>query len=132
MKKFLIAVCLLSSCRVPDDFWREYRAFYTDAATRGCVVPPINVYSSRLESGIAGLCVYYFGIILNQDLWREYGPYQRLELMYHEIGHCGLGLEHSDGIMSPTIHTENEVKENWTQWKEDFFAQCIFGFRKPL
>lgn len=124
MKHLILAVCLLSSCRSPADYWSEYRAFYSDAKKRGCEVDALQVYFSPLQKGTAGLCVYYFGIILNDNRWHEYGKYQRLELMYHELGHCALGLDHSDGIMSPSIHSEYEIEPNWSRWKEQLFAVC--------
>ena len=128
MKLTVIILAILSSCRTTSSYEREYVSFYRDAFQRGCFVESESVYFARLEPSIAGYCVYGFGILLNEDNWNSYGPYQRLELMYHELGHCALNLDHSEpGLMSPSIHREYEVRENWTEWKEDLFKKCPVG-----
>lgn len=125
IKKLALCAFLFMSCVSPAVYKKEYAAFYEDAAKRFCIAPPIQVYFSRLESNIAGYCIYNFGILLNEDNWVKYGPYQRLELMYHELGHCALGLDHYEpGLMSPTIHKENEVRENWENWRDELFSNC--------
>jgi len=112
------------SCFFPSKYWKEYKSFYTDAENRGCIFYPVDIYFSKLDSEIAGLCVYHFGIIINEELWQKYGPFQRLELMYHELGHCVLDYDHSIGIMNEYIHEENEIKKNWSIWRDKFFHEC--------
>jgi hypothetical protein len=124
-------VLTMSSCMTPASYDEEYTSFYQDAAEHACFVSPVPVYFARLEPEIAGYCVPSFGILLNENHWGKYGPYQRLELMYHELGHCALGLDHSEGLMSPAIHSEKEVEANWSEWREELFTGCFIRNLEP-
>jgi hypothetical protein len=113
------------SCRTKLSFDKEYNSFYKDATDKGCLVLPTLVEFADLESPTAGLCFCGVGILLSEQLWAEYKPFQRMELMYHELGHCVLYLEHSDpGLMSSEIHSEVELIQNWTTWKDLLFQDC--------
>jgi hypothetical protein len=106
------------------NFEIEYLEFHKEAIRRNCVAFPVNAYFARLEPEIAGYCIPSFGILINEDRWATFGPYQKRELMFHELGHCVLGLNHSDGLMSPKMHRESELKENWKAWVDDLFKNC--------
>lgn len=86
---------------------------------------PALVEFADLEPPMAGICFRLTGILLSERLWAEYKPLQRMELMYHELGHCVLFLEHSEsGLMSPEIHSEAELIKNWNDWRDQLFSQC--------
>lgn len=123
----LIAVATNTSfCATAPDFSKEYGSFYADAHRRGCAALPVEVTFDDLPDGTAGLCFREIWIVvLDKPLWEKYGPHQRLELMYHELGHCSLYLDHADkGLMSPTIHREAELVKNWQEWENLLFKDC--------
>lgn len=114
-----------TSCQAPATYEKEYESFYVDALQSGCPIDLVPIYFAKLDSYVAGYCVEGFGILINETHWGEYGEFQRLELIYHEMGHCLFDLRHYEpGLMAPVIHTEKEVKENWEQWKKEFFKKA--------
>lgn len=120
----LLAVFLTSSCAFAS-FETEYFEFFQEAYKRKCLVIPVSAYFSRLEDEIAGYCIPGFGILINENRWPTLGAYQKRELMFHELAHCTLGLEHSEpGLMAPTMHKEEELKANWNKWVNELFSVC--------
>lgn len=63
-------------------------------------------------------------IIIHQQYW-DIIPYNCRELLiYHELGHCDLDLDHSDNIMSPQMQCQQyETKRN--DWIEELFLGDI-------
>jgi hypothetical protein len=120
----LLTMVLTSSCAF-GSFENEYFEFYQEAFKRKCIVFPVPAYFSRLEPEIAGYCIPGFGILINEDRWASLGVLQKKELIYHELAHCTLGLEHSEpGLMAPRMHPEAELKKNWDAWLELLFTSC--------
>lgn len=52
-------------------------------------------------------------------------PYSFKGLVYHELGHCILGLDHStyQGIMFPSLSTESFYKSNWPDLVNGLFSK---------
>lgn len=127
MKKtasLLLSLFLTSSCAVAS-FEVHYMEFFQEALNRKCFALPVNAYFSRLEPEIAGYCIPGFGILINEDRWASFGEYQKKEVMWHELAHCTLGLDHSEpGLMAPVMHTEEELKQNWATWANLLFSSC--------
>jgi hypothetical protein len=50
-------------------------------------------------------------------------PVRMKALLYHELGHCVLGLDHTDQesktIMSPFMHNDSFYEENWDKLVKD-------------
>ena len=50
-------------------------------------------------------------------------------LMYHELGHCVLGLEHTDQesktMMSPTMHNDAYYEANWDKLVKDMCQKYL-------
>lgn len=58
-------------------------------------------------------------------------PYDMLEPLYHEMGHCALGLSHYKGIdtisphiMDAGIHRTVPALEQWGTMRDELFEQC--------
>jgi hypothetical protein len=127
----ILSLLSFSSCAFAN-FEMEYLEFYQEALKRNCVVFPVNAYFARLEPEIAGYCIPGFGILFNEDRWANFGPYEKRELVYHELAHCVLGQDHSEpGLMSPTMHSEEEIKKNWSAWVDLLFKDCRQWEVKP-
>jgi hypothetical protein len=120
----IFCLFLSSSCAFAS-FENEYFEFFQEAYKRKCLVMPIDAYFARLEPNIAGYCIPGFGILLNENMWPMLSKMERKELMFHELGHCVLGLEHSkEGMMAPVMHDEQEIEKNWDKWVEELFSVC--------
>jgi hypothetical protein len=127
----LLSLSFMSSCAMAD-FEIEYMEFYQEALKRNCFVFPMHAYFARLEPEIAGYCIPGFGILFNEDRWDKFGPYQKRELVFHELGHCVLGKDHSEpGLMAPSMHSEKEIKKNWEAWVNELFKGCEQWKIKP-
>lgn len=125
--KTLFFVFALASCSRLS----ELDEFEVEARNRGCRYFPTSINFTKLLSDIsAGYCIPGVGVFLNANLWPDYERYQRLELVFHEIGHCSLGYGHGDenGIMSPTMHSEKEIETSWAIWVDDYFEGCKLSF----
>jgi len=122
---FSMSLMCISSCAMAN-FEYEYYEFYKESVKRSCVVFPMPAYFAKIENNVAGYCIPTFGILINEERWASMGPYQKKELIFHELGHCVLGLEHKEpGLMAPVMHSEEEVKKNWDAWVNEFFKDCI-------
>jgi hypothetical protein len=65
--------------------------------------------------------------ILDIDTWNTHRMIKTI--VYHEMGHCALNLDHSeneDSLMYKEInHTETYYKYNWQDLKHDLFNQYL-------
>lgn len=121
----LLSCLILSSSCATASMENQYFEFFEQAFKRKCLAIPVSAYFARLEDEIAGYCIPGFGILINENRWPILGEYQKRELMYHELAHCTLGLDHSEpGLMAPVMHSEEELKENWDSWVEELFSVC--------
>ena len=128
LRRVLLApiALLLTACSLSASFKPEVDEFYHEAMKRRCFVFEVDMYFARLESEVAGYCIPTFGILINEDGWDSYEEYQKKELIFHELGHCALGLSHSDdGLMTSKMHSEKELKENWNRWLDLLFKDCL-------
>jgi hypothetical protein len=55
----------------------------------------------------------------------EIGPSSARGTIYHELGHAVFNLQHgSCTIMRSTSLTEEELRESWSEFKEEYLIQC--------
>jgi hypothetical protein len=63
----------------------------------------VPVYFANLPTGEAGVCHYFrigngpirWGYVeIDQTYWGEISEYQKINLIFHELGHCVLGRDH--------------------------------------
>lgn len=72
-----------------------------------------------------GLCWPDTGNIVVSKEWKNWPPLIKRILLYHELGHCLLGLDHSEGewdIMSPEIGVFQPYK--YAPWPELVNQMC--------
>ena len=108
--------------------------FITDANLNGLKIIPgsINVEFSDLEEGILGLS---YGINndkvvvikIDRDNWFLSSPAHRWYVLYHELGHDILNLEHGFGgkMMDPVSDLGYSWDEFWTARQDMFFYYLI-------
>lgn len=124
IKAFSLCLFMTSSCGFAS-FESQYFEFFVEAYSRNCAVIPVDAYFARLEDKVAGYCIPGFGILINENRWHSMSLMEKRELMFHELGHCTLGLEHTEsGLMAPVMHSEEEIKKNWDKWVEELFTVC--------
>lgn len=125
MAKSLIFLLLITGCgslQKPKDIYnnsvdfsaytnayKEYKLEHLGTKEVGYV---INVRYSHLESPTVGLCVrpsiHSLPRIIKIDptYWEKADDETRLNLIFHELGHCDLNCEHQeevDGLMNEKI-----------------------------
>lgn len=124
--RLLICLLFLFACKKAD-FLSEKQEFYNAAIAHGCVVLPLEqIYFAELEDGIAGYCLRPGIILLNSKRWDKFGPYQKREVVFHELGHCVLHQEHTAlGIMSDSMHSEDELELMWDKYVALMFSNCV-------
>lgn len=127
MKTHLIAILLtVCACASKPDLSAEKQAWYNEANERGCLVFPTKLYFADLKGEAVGYCVPRFGILIDIDSWNKFGPLQRKELVFHELGHCVLSLEHSEpGLMAPNMHSEKHLEETFSEYTDLLFKGCV-------
>jgi hypothetical protein len=70
---------------------------------------------NELEGDVIGRCYETGGIDVNVKFYADMTIDAQRWLVYHELGHCALGLEHTEtGIMMPYLDTRVHVTpEDW-------------------
>ena len=72
----------------------------------------------ELGSGVIGYCSPGSEIRFLAPFWNEVSATTRLVLVYHELGHCALGLDHTDGendIMNTYLLDERTADSRWNE-----------------
>lgn len=81
-------------------------------------------------SEYVGMCTtgaYTPGITLKIDYWKEANDTQKENLLFHELGHCILGLGHNKykSVMYPSILDPDYYLENRKQLLDDLFKVVL-------
>lgn len=82
-------------------------------------------YPSDNEAMI-GYCMLYSQIKFVREYWDMATAQTRRTLVYHELGHCALRLDHSKedsfDIMNPYILSDNITREAWPELVNQLFS----------
>jgi hypothetical protein len=105
--------------------------FSIDARKRNvpCFPTEYAVFSDELSvnsKGVLGYCDFSYGIFINRDHWMWFSAQTRITLIYHELGHCALGLDHYDDstdIMNTYILSDFEIGEEWNKLVSNLFRR---------
>lgn len=98
---------LLSACGMPQDpvvidpDLLEYSARFEQEI--GVSSSGISMVFEELSDGAVGLCTVSASgrkISIDPNFWRSIDEDVREELMYHELGHCAMDLEHDESLMA--------------------------------
>lgn len=106
---YLAALSLLAGCgqektkepAIVDEALAEYVVqFETDI---GVSAEGISVVFGELEKDMVGLCQTWSNgtkkITIDKEYWDMETETQREELMFHELGHCAMNLDHDESQM---------------------------------
>jgi len=79
-----------------------------------------------LESGVIGYCTPGNEVRFLTPYWDYASATTRLTLVYHELGHCALGLDHTDSeadIMNTYILSEPTAEKKWDELVNKMFER---------
>lgn len=119
-------VNITSCAEAPKDPNVYAREFYNDSIKFGVEAGSVHfrfVEKLRTRAGVEalGICNCQGEIRLNTDFWDAYGEWGRRALVYHEMGHCAVGIgcsgsfPHPPGglIMAPKQTVSDYYEKNW-------------------
>lgn len=106
VKSSLTSILLvLASCGVNpgpvvvDETFSPYiQRFETEI---GVSADGISMQFGNLEKDYVGVCSISWvekSVTIDKTFWEQSNESQKEELIYHELGHCAMGLEHDEGL----------------------------------
>jgi hypothetical protein len=99
-KLFLIIFLFLTSCGVKTTIDSAFTSYVQDFEFKiGVPVANVDIYFKKLTYPTIGVC--YRGSVKNvvqidPDQWNLSDDYGKEQTIFHELGHCVLGLQHND------------------------------------
>ena len=89
---------------------REFKPFVQDFEHEfGVTVDEKIMFEENLEPDRSATCFPHNGtIFIRPSIWKRLTPGQKEVLLYHELGHCYLGLEHDNRIVNSMPFIMNE------------------------
>jgi hypothetical protein len=94
-----------------EEFQRDAREYGV-----GCYSTYSVYFDEELAGDIAGYCVEGDRVVINKKMWQTLSNMEKWVLMYHELGHCALRLNHT----SPK-ETDNLSRPFWNDMKDRMF-----------
>jgi hypothetical protein len=122
-----LTACGTGSFGVPSEVRSHYDAFMTDCYLYSktlayrCGTNKWKIISISMDdhdTTRAGVCIISIRglhVKFNPKYWRKYDDNTKKALVYHELSHCILGMDHTpdaDGIMSPAL-SPNATNPMW-------------------
>jgi len=106
----------------------------------GKSVAHIPIVFAKLDSGTAGICfqskvggqVVYSYIKIDKEYWQTISDYQKINLVFHEYGHCALMRGHTaiDNVsrcpisyMNPSVLTPQCAIDNYNHYIKELFGE---------
>lgn len=94
----------------------------------------LNIQFVPLDDSKVGVCYMGWNIVyIDPNFWTYISRLRKLELVYHELGHCLCYLGHNDkfllngcpaSLMYP-FHMESHCIHNyWDYYKQELFNKC--------
>ncbi len=130
MNKLFIALTLiLASCAsIPKDFAPYVASFEAHHPVRNTrfefgTVGATALSSDNLAECIRGSAVTPHRIVVSEKQWNGLSDIQREALIFHELGHCVLGLDHTSGIMQASLISGAKYQANRSTLIEELFHE---------
>lgn len=102
-----------------DPVFSTYLSDYT-GATGWQVHSTVNFGYVSSDRAIAFCEVGNHKIIVDRRKWYGLTEIQRKALVYHELGHCDRGYDHTWGIMNTTLYTDAQLSAHWDTLTQEF------------
>jgi hypothetical protein len=110
-------------------YYSEFMVLYNHYCSHRKLPSKIKIRYKRLPEGIIGLCTssaISATISIDPEYWETANDEQRKQLMFHELGHCFLDLDHVEEkrhYMNAYV-TDLTDLELMSQVNEDFRSKC--------
>ena len=106
--------------RYLEQFQRDARKYNV-----GCYRTYLMYFGEGLADDVAGYCVPGDRIVINKKLWNTLSSMEKWFLIYHELGHCALNLDHlapkDIAIMNPQLLPDDISRPHWEDMKKKLF-----------
>ncbi|MGH1468019.1 MAG: hypothetical protein ACRBBP_03940 [Bdellovibrionales bacterium] len=80
-----------------NDYPKDFTPYIENFENLFNIQTDSNIQFSSLSAGAPGRCLFEAKQIhINEDLWKDFSEATREALIIHELGHCELGLLHSE------------------------------------
>lgn len=127
---------------VDERLWSHFEAFEAEAAERGisidlAVAGITGVIESIAEQHVAGRCNYSQvlpGLVtVDKEFWERSAPIYREFIVFHELGHCYLHLDHREevdqnGICLSLMRSGLEdCRDNYNLGTREAYLDELFG-----
>ena len=97
---FFLGGCIKPDANTPVTIDPELRPYLTKFEEEiGVDASGINIVFGDIEGDIVGFCNVGWkrrSIVIDRSSWKNLEHYEKEELMYHELGHCAMDLDHDD------------------------------------
>jgi len=125
-----------------EEFGSYIRLFRAEASSRNILlnleslrIYKVDRFNQDLEDrGVVGLCTYIGDkvvILIRMADWESYDTLQRELLVFHEMGHCVLGLPHDNSTDDSEVPTDIMYPYNFPSYYYNFrrkaFLDRLFG-----
>lgn len=120
-----------------DPELRYYTAFFANkVGKRGDIGKYRIIFMSQYSQNVAGSCNYLTNTIeVNPNSWYNYErtSKERINLLFHELGHCMCGLQHDDStrddncpdnLMFPALITKKCLDKYFHEYTKDLYGKC--------
>jgi hypothetical protein len=113
-----------------EDFFQDARHFGSTCFRARSVQFGTQESMPKAEDGvIIGYCTDRGEIVLSEQVWKQYGLLFNKALLYHELGHCILQLDHAPegtlNLMAPRMLVDYELAEHWAELKLKLFTGSL-------
>ena len=89
-----------------------------------CIYTDVMQFESDMKEEWAGYCTPIQKIAINTSFWKYASETERRTLIYHELGHCALGLDHRTDrvdIMNPAVLHPEVARSRWEGLVKNLF-----------
>ena len=91
------------------------------------VIGMAETFPSDIPEQVIGYCQSPVKLMIKKSFWEKASATERLTLMYHELGHCALGLDHKDDvpdIMNSYILDDATAEKQWDKLVTTMFGRA--------
>lgn len=84
-------------------------------------------FPKELEGNVIGYCQAPWTVSFKKSYWDTASAADRMTLVYHELGHCALGLEHYDegqDIMNTYLLPGDIADQKWDRLVNNMFKRA--------
>lgn len=107
---------------------REYETecMYTNAMHFDTAI--VSEETPGLSGEQVGYCMAPVRIVISKKFWQDSDYIEKKNLIYHELGHCALGLDHTASetlaIMNPYLLPPRLAQKNWETLVREMFVDA--------